>query len=108
MYANKIVLISGAQCRAARALTDVSRTMLAERSRVANDTIRDFEAKLSTPDPATISALMNTLELLGAQFIGDDSHGGQGVRLKFNATESARIDRLENEGGQAAEDDVSP
>ena len=44
---------------------------------------------------------------MGAQFIGDDTHGGQGVRLKFSASEAARIDRLENEGGPVAEDDVN-
>lgn len=108
MSASDVVLISGAQCRAARALTEVSRAMLADRSGIAEDAIRDFEGKLTTLDGQATAALMQALEQFGAQFIDDDSHGGKGVRLKFNATESARIDRLENEGGQAAEDDVAP
>lgn len=108
MSANNVQPISGAQCRAARALTDVSRAMLAERSGLSEDAIRSFEKKLSEPDAAGKRALEQALEHLGAQFIDDDSHGGQGVRLKFNATESARIDRLENEGGQAADDDIVP
>lgn len=108
MSVNRREQISGAQCRAARALTEVSRAMLAERSGVGEDAIRDFEAKLAELDTGRNDALRQALEHLGAQFINDDGNGGQGVRLKFNAAESARIDRLENEGGQAAEDDVVP
>jgi hypothetical protein len=107
MSASSLNQISGAQCRAARALTEVSRAMLSERSGVAENTIRDFEKKIALPDSRDNTALMQALEGLGALFIADDLHGGHGVRLKFNAAESARIDRLENEGGQAAEDDVT-
>jgi len=108
MSASRLEAISGAQCRAARALTDVSRSMLSERSGIAEDAIRDFETKLAKLDVQAANAVKQALEHFGAQFIEDDSHGGQGVRLKFNVTETARIDRLENEGGQAAEDDVAP
>lgn len=108
MSANDVKQISGAQCRAGRALTEVSRAMLSERSGVAENTIRDFEKKVTALDPAEDAALRQALEHFGALFINDDAHGGHGVRLKFNATESARIDRLENEGGQTAEDDVVP
>ena len=108
MSANRLEKISGAQCRAARALTEISLAMLADRSGISEDTIGNFEKKLAVLDAADTIALRRALEHLGAQFIEDDSHGGLGVRLKFNAAESARIDRLENEGGQTAEDDVVP
>jgi len=108
MSASKTLKISGAQCRAARALTDISRAMLADRSTIPESAIRDFENRLAEPDISVTSALKQALEHFGALFIDDDSQGGQGVRLKFSATESARIDRLENEGGQAAEDDFAP
>lgn len=99
--------ISGAQCRAARALTDVSREMLAEQSGVSEAIIREFEAKVAHPCARDADALRSSLELFGAQFLPDDSHGGAGVRLKFSASESRRISRLENEGGPVAEDDVN-
>ena len=108
MSASRLEQISGAQCRAARALTDISRSMLAERSGIAEDAIRAFERKLAEVDRGDNEALRQALEHLGAQFIDDDTHGGRGVRLKFNTTESARIERLENEGGQASDDDVAP
>ena len=106
MSANDETLLSAAQCRAARALTDVSRATLAEASGIGETTIRDFEWKIAEPDAGVRAALRRALEGLGALFLADDAHGGQGVRLKFNATEAARIDRLENEGGPTAEDDV--
>lgn len=107
MSANDDGTLSGAQCRAARALTDISRAILVETSGIDENVIRDFERKIAKPDDATRKALRQALETLGALFIPDDAHGGKGVRLKFNANEAAGIDGLENEGGTAAEDDVA-
>ena len=70
-------------------------------------TVRDFEQRLAEPDLNARSRLRRALETHGAIFLADDSHGGQGVRLKFSAAEAARIDRLENEGGPTGEDDVA-
>ena len=99
--------LSGAQCRAGRALTEVSRDMLAGMSGISETVIRDFERKLLEPDDLVRSKLRVALETHGALFLADDSHGVLGVRLKFSAAEAARIDRLENEGGPAGEDDVA-
>lgn len=107
MSASEDVQISGAQCRAARALTDVTRAMLADMSGIADTVIRDFERKLIEPEEAVRSKLRHALETFGALFIEDDLHGGSGVRLRFTAAEAARIDRLENEGGPTGEDDVA-
>ena len=107
MSASDDIQISGAQCRAARALTDVSRAMLADMSGIAETVIRDFERKLVEPEGRVRGKLRHALETFGALFIGDDKHGGRGVRLRFNAAEAARIDRLENEGGPTGEDDVA-
>lgn len=106
MFANDKSL-SGAQCRAARALTDVSRAVLAEASATEESVIRDFERKLADPDAETRDRLRHALETYGATFLGDDSHGGQGVRLKFRGSEATRIERMENEGGPTGEDDVA-
>lgn len=98
-------MITGSQCRAARALTEVTREMLAERSGIGEKTIRDFERKLTEPDEATADALAQALEALGALFIPENG-GGIGVRLKFTASEARRILSLENEGGQPGENEV--
>lgn len=107
MSASEKIQLSGGQCRAARALTDVSRAMLADMSGIPETVIRDFEQKLHEPDEQVRAKLRLALEAHGALFLADDSHGGQGVRLKFSAAEAARIDRLENEGGPVGEDDVA-
>jgi hypothetical protein len=106
MSANDNMLTS-AQCRAARALTDISRATLSEMSGIEEADIRDFERKLAEPAVEMRSRLRQALETHGAIFLADDSHGGQGVRLKFSAAEAARIERLENEGGPTGEDDVA-
>jgi hypothetical protein len=99
--------ISAGQCRAARALTDISRAMLAEMSGLPEAAIRDFEKKLAESDGAFRLRLRQALEAHGAVFIAEDVAGGQGVRLKFTSAEAARIERLENEGGPVGEDDVA-
>lgn len=98
-------MIQGSQCRAARALVEVTRAKLAERSGVDEIVIERFERQLDEPDPATIETLQAALEALGAVFI-DENGGGIGVRLKFNQSEARRISRLEAEGGIVASDRV--
>lgn len=107
MSASEKSLLSGAQCRAGRALTDMSCEMLADMSGISETMIRDFERKLVEPDDLVRGQLRLALETHGALFLADDSQGGLGVRLKFSAAEAARIERLENEGGPAGEDDVA-
>lgn len=107
MSASEVVSISGAQCRAARALTDVSRTMLSEASGLGEDLILDFEYRALELEAGMRSTLRAALEAFGAVFIESDDQGGPGVRLKFSTGESAGIERLENEGGLTGEDDVA-
>ena len=97
------MMMTGSQCRAARALVEVTREKLGIRSGVDEAVIRDFERKLQEPDQATIAALQAALESLGAVFI-DENGGGIGVRLKFTQSEAKRLARLESEGGIVATD----
>ena len=97
--------ITGPQCRAARALVELSRDRLAQLSQIDAATIEQFERKLAKPSGAQIKTLVETLEKAGAQFIPENG-GGAGVRLKFNRSETRRIANLENEGGPTASDDV--
>lgn len=99
-------MISGSQCRAARALVEYSRERLAKASGINIETIESFERKLGKPDDASTAALRSALETAGAVFLPDGEHGGIGVRLKFNRSETRRIATLEGEGGIVAHDDV--
>lgn len=98
-------MITGAQCRAGRALAELSREALALRSGVDERTIEKFEGKLAQPDAAAVEALKRALEAGGIVVIFENG-GGAGVRLKFTASETRRIATLETEGGVIAEDDV--
>ena len=98
-------MISASQCRAARALVEITRGKLSLRSGVDEKVIHDFERQISKPDDRIIETLRSTLEDFGAVFIGENG-GGIGVRLKFTAAEARQIDRLEGEGGVVANDRV--
>jgi transcriptional regulator with XRE-family HTH domain len=98
-------MITASQCRAARALTEVTREMLAEHSGISEKEIKQFERKLSEPGADTVNALQTALEALGALFI-EENGGGIGVRLKFSGSETRRILNLENEGGPTGEDEI--
>lgn len=98
-------MITGSQCRAGRALVEVTRNKLSIRSGIEEAVIEAFERKLQLPEPDAIAALQEALVSLGAVFI-DENGGGIGVRLKFTESEAKRIARLEGEGGIVASDSV--
>jgi transcriptional regulator with XRE-family HTH domain len=71
--------ITPAQCRAARALVDITQDRLAELSGVSKRTIAHFEAGQRTPIPANLSMLQQALEGAGVEF----TNGGEpGVKLR--------------------------
>lgn len=84
-------MITGSQCRAGRALVEVSRGKLSVRSGVDEAAIEGFERKLQNPEPAAIAALQGAL---GAVFLKENG-GGIGVRLKFTQSDGRRTARLE-------------
>ena len=98
-------MITGTQCKAARALAQLSRPALARLAKIDEALIEHFERKIDRPDEATVSAIQAALEEAGIVFIAENG-GGAGVRLKFNSSETRRIGILESEGGIAALDDV--
>jgi transcriptional regulator with XRE-family HTH domain len=68
-----------AQCRAARALVDITQDRLAELSGVSKRTIAHFEAGQRSPIPANLAALQKALEGTGVEF----TNGGEpGVKLR--------------------------
>lgn len=78
------LMMTPAQCRAARALLDWSQQQLADSARIGNATIRNFEAGRSSPQNATLDVLRRALEAAGVEFIPENG-GGAGVRLKNGA-----------------------
>ena len=98
-------MITGPQCRAARALVQFSRNRLAQLSGIDSKVIEHFERNIDMPSNSQIKSLQDTLEKAGAQFIAENG-GGIGVRLKFSRSETKRIANLENEGGVIGYDDV--
>lgn len=99
------MMITGPQCKAARALIELSRERLSSFSDIEIGVIELFERKLDTPDNIVLEALQKALEDAGAVFIPENG-GGIGVRLKFTRSEAKRISALEAEGGIVGYDDV--
>jgi transcriptional regulator with XRE-family HTH domain len=68
-----------AQCRAARALIELSQAGLAGAAVVPAAVIADYETGAGTPTPADLEAIRRALERAGVEF----TNGGKpGVRLK--------------------------
>lgn len=81
---------------------------LAARAKVEPSDLRRLEAKgnLANDLGENLVKICRALEELGAVFIDEKDGAGAGVRLKFSRSQTRAIDRWENEGGAAAEDDV--
>jgi transcriptional regulator with XRE-family HTH domain len=81
-------MITPEQCRGARAMLGWSRQQLAERSKVANATLADFEAGKRSPYNRTLADVQRALEEGGVDF---QSHNG--VRLKPRQTATVKKGR---------------
>jgi hypothetical protein len=106
MNAEAESLITPEQARAARALVQISPEYLAGEIEVDIAAIHGFEHGLTDFEPAQSTRLRRTLEEYGAVFIPEDDEGGCGVRLKHNRSKVGSLNRWEDEGGPAYEDDV--
>lgn len=98
-------MITSAQCRAARALAELTRAALSRMAGVEESAIEHFERKIDEPDEQTVARLRKALEAAGVVFIPENG-GGAGVRLKFNSSVTRRLGILEGEGGIVRNDDV--
>ena len=98
--------LTAAQCRAGRALIDWSQAQLSQSAAIDVQTIADFERRVRSVDETTRRRLRATLEAAGVMFISENG-GGAGARLKFNREEVWEVNRWEDEGGVAGEDDVA-
>lgn len=78
-------VISPKQCRAARALLDITRADLSTLSNVSPAAIGGFETEATAPRAASISMIRAALEGKGIEFLDDD-----GVRERRNAVRTYR------------------
>jgi transcriptional regulator with XRE-family HTH domain len=76
-----MVIITPAQCRAARGLIEFSQADLAQKARVGLSTVRNFESGRAVPITNNLSAIRAALEAAGVEFIAENG-GGAGVRLR--------------------------
>jgi transcriptional regulator with XRE-family HTH domain len=75
------IMITPAQCRAARGLLAWSQQKLASEAGIGIVTVQQLEGGISQPRRATIEVIRRAFELAGVQFI-DENGGGPGVRLR--------------------------
>ena len=97
--------LTAAQCRAGRALIEWTQAQLSQSAGIDQQTIADFEMRFRSADETTRRRLRVTLEAAGVVFIAENG-GGAGARLKFSRAEVWEVNRWEDEGGVAAEDDI--
>ena len=76
MPVKKSDLITPAQCRAARALADMTQPELAERSDLGLSTVVDFEKSRREVSERAIIELRAALERAGIQFINEGRQQG--------------------------------
>ncbi|PHZ83503.1 transcriptional regulator [Paremcibacter congregatus] len=76
--------MTAAQCRAARALLNMSQGGLAKSAGVAVKTLSDFEKGARTPRSGNLAAIKQAIEAAGIIFLakGETTTGGLGLRLK--------------------------
>jgi predicted transcriptional regulator len=81
--------IKPAQCRAGRALLDITQTELAHAAELGLSTVVDFERERRQVSQEAVEAIQNALERSGVEFI-DENGGGPGVRLRKRSPRTFR------------------
>lgn len=75
------MLITPAQCRAARAMVALTQPALAEAASLGLSTVVDFEKERRQVAPASVEAIRAALEAAGVVFLPENGNG-PGVALR--------------------------
>jgi predicted transcriptional regulator len=81
MSTKNVAMIIPVQCRAARALLEITQIELADAAKLGLSTVVDFEKKRRQVSTMAILAIRDALAGKGIEFI-DENGGGPGVRLR--------------------------
>jgi predicted transcriptional regulator len=81
MSTKNVYEVSPAQCRAGRALLEITQTQLAASAGLGLSTVVDFEKERREVSPESVEAIRRALVRAGVEFI-DENGGGPGVRLR--------------------------
>ena len=73
--------ITSCQCKAARALLELTQSDLADAAELGLSTVVDFEKKRRRVSASAIQAIRKALAARGVEFI-EENGGGPGVRLR--------------------------
>jgi len=73
--------MSPAQCRAGRALLEMTQSELARLAGLGLSTIVDFEKQRRLVSTEAVTAILDALRLAGVEFI-EENGGGPGVRMR--------------------------
>ena len=84
-----LIIMTPAQCRAARALIELTQPGLASAASVGLSTIVDYERQRRTVYREAVEKMQNALEQAGVEFI-DENGGGAGVRLRKAASTASK------------------
>jgi predicted transcriptional regulator len=85
----KIVDITSGQCRAARALVEITQTELANLAKLGLSTVVDFERERRQVSALAVEAIRDALTEAGIEFI-DENGGGAGVRLRKRSSKRSK------------------
>lgn len=98
--------MDGFVARAARALSQVSIALVANRAGMDADRLKHYERGLGSVTQDEAQALVSAFNYYGVVFVPEDEGGGVGVRRKFGQTKVEMIENWEGEGGPVGEDDI--
>jgi transcriptional regulator with XRE-family HTH domain len=76
-----MLIMTPAQCRAARALIEWTQPNLAEAAQLGLSTVVDFEKSRRAVSPEAVAAIRRALEEAGVIFVEENGEG-PGVRLR--------------------------
>jgi transcriptional regulator with XRE-family HTH domain len=89
MSTKNVGKITPSQCRAARALLDITQSKLADVAKLGLSTVVDFERERRQVSALAIEALRDALTKADVEFIAENG-GGPGVRIRKRTREKSR------------------